>query len=81
MGSSWLFRKRMSPRWKAGSIDPLCELIVNDSMIIMLSLPQDDDDRRLGLGDEHQTFPNHQRGEDDHREVQALKGELSLIFP
>ena len=30
------------------------------------------DDRRLALRQEHQSFPDHQRRKDDHREVEAL---------
>ena len=30
------------------------------------------DDRRLAFREEHKSFPDHQRAEHDHREVEAL---------
>ena len=36
---------------------------------------------RFALRQEHQTFPDHQRAEDDHGEVEALVQQEALIFP
>eukprot|EP00981_Chlorochromonas_danica_P009256 scaffold2582_cov162-Ochromonas_danica.AAC.25 len=44
-------------------------------------LPQHDDDWRFRFRHHHQPLPDHQRGEDDHGEVEDLKDKLSLILP
>lgn len=46
----------------------------------MRDAPEDDDDGRLGVADETQTFPDHEARGDDGREVEHLEQHLHNLF-
>lgn len=59
-------RNNKSPRWKAGSMLPLsgCAALISQVVYgpITLTLPQNDNDGTLCVGDNSQSLPNHERG-------------------
>ncbi len=42
---------------------------------------QHHDDGRFALRQEHEALPDHQRAEDDHREVEALVQQEAFVLP
>lgn len=77
-------RKSKSPRWNAGSIDPLArsETFAELSIgvveeVFAKEIPQNDDDRRFGVGQESETFPDHEARSHDRRKVEYLQHDLT----